>query len=78
LFPGQEEETDEYGEHLVKNSGKLLFLNKLLEKVYKQQDQVIIFSGFTSMLDILEDYCYMRGYNYCRLDGSTSLEDRET
>jgi SWI/SNF-related matrix-associated actin-dependent regulator of chromatin subfamily A member 5 len=29
------------------------------------------------MLDIMEDYLIMRGYSYCRLDGSTSLEDRE-
>lgn len=29
------------------------------------------------MLDILEDYCYMRGYKYCRLDGNTTLDERE-
>ena len=29
------------------------------------------------MLDILEDYCLMREYEYCRLDGSTDLDDRE-
>ena len=29
------------------------------------------------MLDILEDFCYIRNYKYCRLDGNTSLEDRE-
>ena len=37
----------------------------------------MIFSGFTTMLDILEDYCCFRGHNYCRLDGSTDLETRE-
>ena len=31
----------------------------------------------TRMLDILEDYCNERGYKYCRIDGETSLEDRE-
>lgn len=30
------------------------------------------------MLDILEDYCNFREHKYCRLDGGTSLEDRET
>lgn len=30
------------------------------------------------MLDILEDYCNLRGFNYCRLDGSTELQDRES
>ena len=28
------------------------------------------------VLDILEDYCYFRDYEYCRIDGSTSHEDR--
>jgi len=39
---------------------------------------MLIFSGFTSMLDILEDFCNFRQLNYCRLDGNTSLEDRES
>lgn len=29
------------------------------------------------VLDILEDYCYWRCYNYCRLDGSTPHEERQ-
>jgi SWI/SNF-related matrix-associated actin-dependent regulator of chromatin subfamily A member 5 len=29
------------------------------------------------MLDILEDYCLYKEYNYCRLDGNTELDDRE-
>ena len=29
------------------------------------------------MLDILEDFCLFREYNYCRLDGNTELDDRE-
>jgi hypothetical protein len=31
---------------------------------------------FTSMLDILEDYCQMRGYEYARLDGTTNRVQR--
>ena len=31
----------------------------------------------TRLLDILEDYCMWRGYNYCRLDGQTAHEDRQ-
>ena len=33
---------------------------------------------FTFTLDILEDYCMIRGYQFCRLDGSTELADRES
>jgi SNF2 family DNA or RNA helicase len=29
------------------------------------------------MLDILEDYLNFRKWKYCRIDGNTSLEDRE-
>ena len=32
----------------------------------------------TRMIDILEDYCQYRGYGYCRIDGNTSGEDRES
>jgi hypothetical protein len=28
------------------------------------------------MLDILEDFCMMRGFEYCRLDGSTNRVQR--
>lgn len=29
------------------------------------------------MLDLLEDYCRTREWKYCRLDGSTDLDERE-
>lgn len=38
---------------------------------------MLVFSGFTTMLDILEDFCNFRELKYCRLDGNTSLDDRE-
>lgn len=56
----------------------MIFLDKLLKKVKEDKSQVLIFSGFTTMLDILEDYCLFRDYKYCRLDGGTELDDRET
>lgn len=39
--------------------------------------QVLIFSQMTSILDILMDYCYLRGFQYSRLDGSMSYSDRD-
>lgn len=63
--------------HLVENCGKLTILDKLLPKLKEQDSRVLIFSQMTRMLDILEDYCYWRGYQYCRLDGQTSHEERE-
>ena len=29
------------------------------------------------MLDILEDYCNIRGYKYCRIDGDTDMYTRD-
>ena len=63
--------------HLVYNSGKMVILDKLLPKLQEQGSRVLIFSQMTRMLNILEDYCIWRSYQYCRLDGKTSLEDRD-
>uniref|UniRef100_A0AAR2IWR8 SNF2 related chromatin remodeling ATPase 1 n=1 Tax=Pygocentrus nattereri TaxID=42514 RepID=A0AAR2IWR8_PYGNA len=63
--------------HLVTNSGKMLVLDKLLPEVQEQGSRVLIFSQMTRVLDILEDYCMWKGFEYCRLDGNTPHEDRE-
>jgi SWI/SNF-related matrix-associated actin-dependent regulator of chromatin subfamily A member 5 len=79
LFQGVEpDDAPELGDHLIKVSGKLLFLDKLLKKCKEDNSQTLIFSGFTTMLDILEDYCRYRDYKYCRLDGNTELDDRQS
>lgn len=72
--PGPPYTTDE---HLVFNCGKMVILDKLLPKLQEQGSRVLIFSQMTRMLDILEDYCHWRMYNYCRLDGQTPHEDRQ-
>lgn len=38
---------------------------------------VVVFSQMTRQLDILEDYLVYREYQYRRLDGQTSGEERE-
>ena len=73
-----EQTEDDTGEHLVTAAGKMIFVDKLLKRTISDGDQTLIFSGFTTMLDILEDFMYIRGYEYCRLDGNTGLEERET
>jgi hypothetical protein len=66
------------GEHLIENSGKLVLLDKLLPKLKSRDSRVLIFSQMTRAIDILEDYCVYRGFKYCRIDGNTSGEDRES
>lgn len=77
LFEGVEEEgLPPLGDHLITVSGKMIVLDKLLTKLYGGH-QVLIFSQFTTMLDILEDYLIYKEYKYCRIDGETFIEDRE-
>ncbi|KAM9929073.1 hypothetical protein OXX59_001424 [Metschnikowia pulcherrima] len=71
--PGPPYTTDE---HLVFNAGKMIILDKMLRKFRSQGSRVLIFSQMSRLLDILEDYCFFREYEYCRIDGSTSHEDR--
>uniref|UniRef100_A0A8C5EAF1 Proliferation-associated SNF2-like protein n=1 Tax=Gouania willdenowi TaxID=441366 RepID=A0A8C5EAF1_GOUWI len=64
-------------EELVKSSGKFLILDRLLPALKKRGHKVLIFSQMTSILDILMDYCYLRGFQYSRLDGSMAYAERE-
>lgn len=80
LFDGAEPKFDgEYttDQHLVNNSGKLVILDKLLARFKERGDRVLIFSQMTRVLDILEDYCMWKEYDYCRLDGDTDHEQRQ-
>lgn len=76
LFPEAEDIDSTTLQDLVGASGKLAVLDKLLCSLYKKGHHVVLFSQFTSVLDILDDYCTLRGWNYCRFDGSTSRAKR--
>ncbi|CAM9477635.1 unnamed protein product [Chrysoparadoxa australica] len=65
------------GPHLWENAGKMVLLNKLLPKLRDQGSRVLIFSQMTRLLDVLEDYMHIKGYDYCRIDGSTDGESRD-
>lgn len=78
LFPNVEDRSlPPLGEHLVEACGKLQLLDKLLARLKAGDHRVLIFSQMTRMLDILEDYMIMRGYEYCRIDGKTPHDHRE-
>lgn len=76
LFPVASEEAP-LGPHgnyetqsLIKASGKLVLLSKMLTILRDQGHRVLIFSQMTKMLDILEDYLEGEGYKYERIDGA--------
>ncbi|KIK50982.1 hypothetical protein GYMLUDRAFT_208922 [Collybiopsis luxurians FD-317 M1] len=66
-------EPDPYylGEHVVTASSKLIAIDKILADILPKGEKVLIFSQWTSMLDVLEDMMSLRNIKYARLDGST-------
>jgi SWI/SNF-related matrix-associated actin-dependent regulator of chromatin subfamily A member 5 len=72
------------GDHVREASGKFIVLDKLLEElVIKQKKKVLIFSGFTKTLDLVEELLLLKGANshdaafrHARLDGSTARAQR--
>ncbi|KAJ6679702.1 ATP-DEPENDENT HELICASE BRM [Salix purpurea] len=63
---------------LVKSCGKLWILDRILIKLQRTGHRVLLFSTMTKLLDILEEYLQWRRLVYRRIDGTTSLEDRES
>lgn len=61
---------------LIAASGKLAVLDSLLRKLLMRRHRVCLFSQFTTALDIIADYCAMRGWKYCSFDGRTSRAKR--
>ncbi|KDQ52516.1 hypothetical protein JAAARDRAFT_184081 [Jaapia argillacea MUCL 33604] len=62
---------------LVNASGKMMVLERLLDELFRRGHKVLIFSQFTTMLDIIEDWATeFKGWNLCRIDGSTAPLDR--
>ena len=56
--------------------GKFQLLERLLAKLFSGGHRVVLFSQFTSTLDLLEDFLTHKEYKYCRLDGSTNRVQR--
>ena len=72
------------GEDLVRTCGKLWVLDRLLVKLRASGHRVLLFSTMTRLLDLLETYLKWRretkageGMEWCRIDGSTALDERE-
>ncbi|RQX69546.1 SWI2/SNF2 ISWI-like SANT, partial [Toxoplasma gondii CAST] len=78
LFDGYESEhADPFGEHVIENAGKLRFCDRLLRRLIQENRRCLIFTQMTKMIDILEDYCRIRLFKYCRIDGNTSGDERD-
>ncbi|KAM4810238.1 chromodomain-helicase-DNA-binding protein 1 isoform 1-T1 [Rhinophrynus dorsalis] len=64
-------------QHLIRSSGKLILLDKLLIRLRERGNRVLIFSQMVRMLDILAEYLKSRQFPFQRLDGSIKGEIRK-
>ena len=62
---------------LVRASGKFALLDRMLERLFNDKHQVLIFSQMTALLNVIEDYLIYRNWKYCRIDGSTNIDERQ-
>lgn len=69
---------DRMNEFSVRSCGKLWILDRILIKLQNTGHRVLLFSTMTKLLDILEEYLQWRGLVYRRIDGTTTLESRES
>ena len=82
LLPHAEPDPYYLGDHIIHASGKFILLDKIVEElVIKRKEKILIFSGFTRMLDCCEDLLALRGgggenFKYTRLDGGTARARR--
>ncbi|KAI6028981.1 SNF2 family N-terminal domain-containing protein, partial [Pisolithus marmoratus] len=63
-------------EKLIRTSGKLELLSRVLPKFFATGHRVLIFFQMTKVMDIMEDFLKMMNWKYFRLDGSTKTEER--
>ncbi|KAF2014304.1 ISWI chromatin-remodeling complex ATPase ISW2 [Aaosphaeria arxii CBS 175.79] len=64
-------------ETLVSTSGKMLLLDSLLPELLSRGHKVLIFSQFTTTLDLIGQYLALRSHPYARIDGSVAQSDRQ-
>lgn len=75
FFPWMDE--NNVSRNLIENSGKMQILDQLLTNLLTDNHKVLIFSQFTTMLDLIEDYLTYKDLDRCRLDGTSSQAQRE-
>merc|ERR1711970_119159 len=64
-------------QNLLRGSGKLLLLDKLLVRLQETGHRVLIFSQMVRMLDVLSEYLEIRRFPFQRLDGGIKGELRK-
>lgn len=65
-------------ESLVSTSGKMLLLDSLLPPLINGGHKVLIFSQFTTTLDLIGQYLTLRSWPHSRIDGSVAQTERQS
>ncbi|RLU23404.1 hypothetical protein DMN91_003608 [Ooceraea biroi] len=73
----KEKSNEDYLQQVIRGSGKLVLLDKLLVRLRDTGHRVLIFSQMVRMLDILGEYLQRRHFPFQRLDGSIKGELRK-
>ena len=63
-------------EKILRGSGKMLLIDKLLVRLKETGHRVLIFSQMVRMLDVISEYLEIRRFPFQRLDGSIKGEVR--
>ena len=77
MFPEGDLNPAETDASIVTVSSKMMVLDRLLSKLKAEGRRVLVYSQFTTMLDIIQDYCNLVDHRFMRLDGSTCLARRK-
>jgi SNF2 family DNA or RNA helicase len=57
MFPEADLNPHETGDSIVTSSAKMMVLDRILNKLKAQGRRALVYSQFTTMLDVIQDYC---------------------
>ena len=61
---------------MLETSGKLILLDKFIEKYKQEGHKMLVFSQFKGMIDIIQTYLQIKGIRFELLTGSVKSSDR--
>jgi SNF2 family DNA or RNA helicase len=67
--------SEDYFNKLRSSSCKLICLDKLIKKFRQENKKILIFSQFTEMLLLIEEYLLHEEIIMSKIDGSTKAKD---
>ncbi|KAJ1644846.1 DNA-dependent ATPase fun30 [Coemansia erecta] len=65
-------------DQVLLDSAKVQKLKEIIDECVIRKEKMLVFSQFTSMLNILESVLKIWQIEYCRLDGQTKVDERQT